>query len=75
MLTRRMHERGVYCRIEWVSSIHDKATRARAIQARAAMGHVSLPEGPVGERLMSQLLSFPAGKHDDAVDVFGLWAV
>lgn len=72
MLKRRMQERGVYSRVEWVQSIHDKATRARAIQARAAMGHVSLPEGPMGDRLLSQLLSFPAGKHDDAVDVFGL---
>ncbi|MEM8615483.1 MAG: terminase family protein [Pseudomonadota bacterium] len=72
MLMRRMRERESHCRVEWVSSIHDKPSRARAIQARAAMGHVSLPEGPIGDRLLSQLLSFPAGKHDDAVDVFGL---
>ena len=26
----------------------------------------------MGDRLLSQLRSFPAGKHDDAVDVFGL---
>ena len=72
MLKRRMREREIYSRVEWVSSIHDKATRARAIQARAAMGLVSLPNGEMGERLLNQLLAFPAGKHDDAVDVFGL---
>jgi len=72
MLKRRMNEREVFCRIEWVPSIHDKPTRARAIQARAALGHVSLPEGPMGDRLLDQLLSFPAGKNDDAVDVFGI---
>ena len=72
MLRRRMNERKVFCRVEWVPSIHDKPTRARAFQARAAMGHVSLPEGPVGDRILNQMLSFPAGKHDDAVDVCGI---
>lgn len=67
-----MNERKVFCRVEWVPSIHDKPTRARAFQARAAMGHVSLPEGPLGERILNQLLSFPAGKNDDAVDVCGI---
>lgn len=72
MLKRRMNERETFCRMEWVPSIHDKPTRARAFQARAAMGHVSLPEGPIGDRILNQLLSFPAGKHDDAVDVCGI---
>jgi predicted phage terminase large subunit-like protein len=69
MLRRRMIETGTRCRMEWLSSIHDKATRARGFQARAAMGEVSLLEGEAGERVLNQLLSFPAGKHDDAVDV------
>ena len=72
MLKRRMNERETFCRVEWVPSIHDKPTRARAFQARAAMGHVSLPEGPMGDRILNQLLSFPAGKNDDAVDVCGI---
>jgi predicted phage terminase large subunit-like protein len=72
MLKKRMRERGVFCRVEWMPSIHDKATRARAFQARAAMGLVSIPEGPMGERILNQLLSFPAGKNDDAVDVCGM---
>jgi len=72
MLTRRMRERSVFCRIEWVSSIHDKATRARGFQARAAMGGVSLLADERGENVLSQLLTFPAGKFDDKVDVCGL---
>lgn len=72
MRTRRMHERGVYCRTEWMPSIADKPTRARSIQARAAMGLISLPEGPMGDRILNQLLAFPAGKHDDAVDVLSM---
>ena len=72
MLRRRMIETGTRCRVEWLPSIHDKATRARGFQARAAMGEVSLLEGDMGERVLNQLLKFPAGKNDDAVDVCGM---
>jgi predicted phage terminase large subunit-like protein len=72
MLRRRMIETGTRCRMEWLSSIHDKATRARGFQSRAAMGEVSLRDDDDGERILNQLLKFPAGKHDDAVDVCGL---
>lgn len=65
MLRRRMRERRVHCRLEWMPSIHDKATRARGFQGRAAMGLVSFEPGAD----LSEFLSFPAGKHDDEVDV------
>lgn len=67
-LTRRSRERGIFCRFEWLPSIADKATRARGIQARAAMGKVWLPEGPEGDAILDEYLRFPAGKHDDDVD-------
>lgn len=72
MLMRRMMERKVHCRMEWIPSVKDKPTRARAFQARAAMGKVSLLTGPRGDDVLAQLLSFPAGKHDDKVDVCSL---
>jgi predicted phage terminase large subunit-like protein len=72
MLRRRMTETGTRCRMEWVPSIHDKASRARGFQSRAAMGEVSLLDDDRGERVLNQLLTFPAGKHDDAVDVCSL---
>jgi predicted phage terminase large subunit-like protein len=72
MLTRRMRERKVFCRMEWVPSIHDKATRARGFQARASMKMVSLPVGPEGDAVLDEYLRFPAGKHDDEVDCGGL---
>ena len=72
MLRRRMIETGTRCRMEWLSSIHDKATRARGFQSRAAMGEVSLLDNDMGERVLNQLIAFPAGKHDDAVDVCGM---
>lgn len=72
MLKRAMRERRILCRMEWLPSIHDKPTRSRGFQARAAMGEVSLLEDERGERVLSQLLKFPAGKNDDAVDVCGM---
>ena len=68
MLRRRMNERKIFCRLEWVSSIHDKATRARGFQARAAMGKVFFEPGAD----VSEFLAFPAGKHDDQVDTASL---
>lgn len=64
MLLRRMQERKIFCRLEWLSSISDKPTRARGFQARAAMGKVFFePGADITEHLM-----FPAGKNDDDVD-------
>lgn len=68
MLIRRMRERKVYCRMEWLPSIADKPTRARGFQARSAMGKVWIPEGPEGDAFIDELIRFPAGAHDDDVD-------
>ena len=72
LLTRMMREAGVYCRAEWIAPIGDKPTRARGYQARASMGMVRLPAGPVGDAILDEYLRFPAGKHDDEVDAAGL---
>jgi predicted phage terminase large subunit-like protein len=72
-MMKRMRERKVYFTAEWLSSIHDKPTRARGIQARCSMGKVYFRSGcEDSERVSSQLLRFPAGKFDDAVDVMSL---
>jgi predicted phage terminase large subunit-like protein len=68
MLKRRMRERGVFCRIEWMSSVHDKPTRARSFQAMAASGRVKFEQGAD----ISEFLVFPAGKNDDDVDTASL---
>jgi predicted phage terminase large subunit-like protein len=68
MLKRRLLERKAFCRMEWLSSISDKPTRARGFQARAAMGKVRFEPGAD----LSEFLMFPAGKHDDEVDVAGM---
>lgn len=68
MLKRRMAERNVYCRLEWLPSVADKPTRARSFQAMAATGRVHFePNADIAEFLV-----FPAGKHDDDVDCASL---
>lgn len=72
-LEKRMREERVYCRREQVASTTDKPSRSRSMQARAACGRVFLPaKAPWLESFVSELLTFPAGKHDDQVDAFGL---
>ena len=71
-MLKRMRERKAFCRVEWIPSIADKTSRARALQARASMGKVKLPRNAVGEALLAQMLSFPAGMHDDDVDMMTL---
>lgn len=68
-LKKRMLERRVYCRIEWVNPIKDKATRGRAFQARAAMGKVRFSRTQRAERVIDNCVAFPGAKHDDAFDV------
>lgn len=64
MLIRRMRERNVFCRLEWLPSIHDKPTRARGFQSRASMGRVWFEAGADVE----EFIRFPTAKHDDEVD-------
>lgn len=72
-LIRRMKERRSLCRLEWLPSIHDKPTRCRPFQAMAASGMVYLPaKEDWAQRLLRQLLTFPVGVFDDAVDVLSL---
>lgn len=72
-LMRRISDRGAYCRFEWLPSIADKVVRARAIQALASVKSIVWPKhSPWRADVEKQLLQFPAGKYDDAVDVFSL---
>lgn len=68
-LKKRMQETGTYINIREVTPSKDKETRAQAIAARMALGMVFFPrEAPWTERFVEQLLKFPQGRHDDAVD-------
>ena len=72
-MIRRMNERKAFCRIEWLASISDKESRARGFQGLSSMGKVFLPKSAQWkDHVVNQLLRFPAGKNDDAVDVCSL---
>lgn len=72
-LVREMRDRGAYVYREQFPTRGDKAVRAQSIRGRMAMQGLYLPEGaPWVPDFRSELLSFPAGKHDDTVDALGL---
>lgn len=72
LLRKRMRERNVFCRLEWLSRPADKAAMARAFQGRAEMGLVSIARTKDGDALLDQMMTFPAGKNDDKVDACAL---
>jgi predicted phage terminase large subunit-like protein len=73
--TMRSRQRKIYPRLEWITRSGDKASMARAFQGMASAGMVHIPLCDWGDRLIEQLCKFPAGKHDDAVDVCALIAM
>jgi predicted phage terminase large subunit-like protein len=48
----------------------DKVARANRITAYCEAGKVSIPSGRMFDDLISELVRFPSGKHDDQVDAF-----
>jgi len=74
-LKKRATQERVFTRFEWITRTRDKASMARAFQGMASMGKVHIPLTDWGDRLINQLVAFPAGEHDDAVDVCALIAL
>lgn len=72
-LLKRMRERKEYFTMEWFPAISDKAANCKSFQARAKMGMVHLPRTDWAQDLVAQLLRFPKSRHDDKVDVCGLF--
>ena len=71
-IDKRMQETGVYVYREQFTSATDKATRAQSIRGRMSQGKVFFPRTNWTENLIHELMRFPAGKHDDQVDVLSL---
>lgn len=72
-LTKRMRERRLYPRMEWINPIHNKVISSRSFQGRASQGKIYIPYGPDGDRMIEQLIKFPQGKYDDFVDTCSIW--
>lgn len=72
-LDRRQRERGAYVFRDQFPTRGDKAVRAQSIRGRMALEGLYVPiNAPWYPALRSELLGFPAGKHDDQVDALGL---
>ena len=72
ILRKEMEEQKHYVACEWMSG-GDKAANARSFQGMCSVGKVHFPKTEWAERVIDQLLRFPSGKHDDAVDTCGLF--
>ena len=73
-LNKRRAARRAFGRTEWITPIGDKQARARALQGMASMGMVGLPNNEYGERVLSDLLKFPASADDHTVDMLSIFA-
>lgn len=74
LMDRMMADQRIYCAMEWLPhSGGNKEALCRSFQAMQAQKRVRWPEqSKWSERVIDQLLRFPAGKYDDAVDACGL---
>lgn len=71
---RAMQDAGRWVTHTYLPTTGDKIARVASFRARAQAGKVYLPRNkPWAEELLLQLCAFPAGKHDDKVDVCGLF--
>lgn len=72
-LNKRQTERKAYVARTAFPTRGDKAVRAQSIRGRMALEGLYVPiNAPWYPAFRSELLSFPAGKHDDQVDALGL---
>lgn len=72
-IDRRQRERKAYVKRTQFPTRGDKSIRAQSIRGRMALEGLYVPAfAPWFADFRSELLSFPAGKHDDQVDAMGL---
>ncbi len=72
-LLKRMMERAAYVVRESFPTRGDKSVRAQSIRGRMAMAGLYVQkDAPFLSDLISEMMSFPVGVHDDQVDALGL---
>jgi predicted phage terminase large subunit-like protein len=72
-LERTQRDRGAYVYRRTFPTRGDKAVRAQSIRGRMALEGLYVPQSAAWlPTLQAELLSFPAGRHDDQVDALGL---
>lgn len=72
-LVKRMIETNSFVAREQFATRGDKSVRAQSIRGRMAMQGLHVPaDAPWLSDLISEMMTFPVGVHDDAVDALGL---
>jgi predicted phage terminase large subunit-like protein len=71
-IRKSMRDARAFVAIESLPSLQDKAIKLQAFHAMATAKAVHFPMTPWAERVVEQLIKFPAGRWDDAADVCGL---
>jgi predicted phage terminase large subunit-like protein len=72
-LTKRMIEKRALVYRETFATRGDKAIRAQSIRGRMALDGLYIQrDAPFRTDLISEMISFPVGVHDDMVDALGL---
>ena len=66
-IRKRMRDRSTYLKLDYVTRTNKKTVEARSLQGAAAQQRVKLPDTQLVE-ILEQMVKFPAGQHDDAVD-------
>lgn len=72
LIEQQMREKGAYTSLEWITRNRDKQAMASAFRGMCEMGKVHIPLTDWGEDFVTTCLKFPAGAHDDDVDMASL---
>lgn len=74
LIREAMRQANHYLTLEWLpSSLGNKPAMAKPFEALCSNGRVEFPEAIWAEEVISQLLKFPGGRHDDKVDTCSLF--
>lgn len=73
LLALKSRERKVFVATQWLAHEGNKEAHSVNFQGLCSAGYVYWPKFDWAERVINQLLKFPAGRHDDAVDACSLF--
>ena len=73
LLALKSRDRRVFVAAQWLAHEGNKEAHSVNFQGLCSAGYVYWPRTEWAERVINQLLRFPAGKHDDAVDACSLF--
>ena len=71
-IRKAMRDQKTYVSIEELPSLQDKGLKLQAFHAMATANVIHFPMCAWAERVIEQLIKFPAGRWDDAADNCGL---